>query len=31
MYRRFFGAMREFSEKGHFLNVDFVSHVAVSY
>jgi GNAT superfamily N-acetyltransferase len=31
MYRRFFGAKREFSEKERtfFLNVDFVSHVAL--
>ena len=31
MYRRFFGAKREFSEKerAFFLNVDFVSHVAL--
>ena len=31
MYRRFFGAKREFSEKerAFFLNVDFVGHVAL--
>lgn len=31
MYRRFFGAKREFSEKevAHFLKVDFINHVAL--
>ena len=31
LYRRFFGAKRHFSEKEveHFLNIDFVNHVAV--